>query len=233
MTLLWLQGRRATRLEQQIVALQSQIAAGAAARKDDGGLEQQLRSVTDRAEALGRELTRLRSESAALQKQNTELKSDGPTSSTPAPVGDPTVPGLQPPYHYTPDQWDHFVERLNFGKKLGLALLTLAEQNNGQLPESLTPAANWLATNNIPIEGDTGPLFGVGVRSFELVYKGNMKDLANPDHVILAREVNPVEVNAERWTRMYVFADGSVFRLEATRADDFPNREKAVWPGQP
>lgn len=75
--------------------------------------------------------------------------------------GGPTFPGLQPPYHYTPDQWDHFVERLNFGKKLGLALLTLAEQNNGQLPESLTPAANWLATNNIPIEGDTGLCSGL------------------------------------------------------------------------
>jgi hypothetical protein len=32
---------------------------------------------------------------------------------------------------------------------------------------------------------------------------------------------------------MYVFADGSVQRLEATTADGFAEREKEVWPAQP
>jgi hypothetical protein len=32
---------------------------------------------------------------------------------------------------------------------------------------------------------------------------------------------------------MYVFADGSVQRLEATSAGGFAVREKEIWPGQP
>jgi hypothetical protein len=156
-----------------------------------------------------------------------------PAQSTPPPPRHPTEVPERQPYRFTPEQSAFFIERLDFGKRLGLAFLTLAEENNGMLPEDITQVAKWLATNNVPIAGDTGPLFGVGVKSFELVYKGNLKDLANPEHVILAREVNPVEVHAERWNRMYVFADGSVQRLEAASAGGFADREKEIWPRQP
>jgi hypothetical protein len=230
---MWLQEQRATRLEQQMAGLQGQIAAAEATRQENVRLGEQLKSVTDQAEALDRELTRLRSESTALQKGNTETKLARPTSSAPPPPRHPTEVPERQPYHFTPEQSAFWIERLDFGKRVGLALRTLAEENNGQVPEDLTAAAKWLATNNVPIEGDTGPLFGVGVRSFELIYKGNLNTLANPEQVILAREVNPVEVHPERWNRMYVFADGGVQRLEATRADGFAEREKEVWPGQP
>jgi len=233
MTLMWLREQRAARLEQQVAALQNQIAAGETTRQDNSRLEEQLKSVTEQAEGLDRELTRLRSERTALQKENTELKLARPDSSPPPPPRHPTEVPERQPYHFTPEQSAFWIERLDFGKRLGLALRTLAEENNGQLPDDLTPTAKWMATNNVPIYGDTGPLFGVGVRSFELVYKGNLKDLANPGQVILAREVNPVEVHAGRWNRMYVFADGSVQRLEATTADGFAEREKEVWPAQP
>jgi hypothetical protein len=142
------------------------------------------------------------------------------------------VPEKQP-YHYTQQQSMFFIERLNFGKRVGLALLTIAKESGGQLPPDLTSAASWLATNEVPIQGDVGPMFGIGVTNFELIYKGNLSNLKNSSETILARERDPVEVHAGRWTRMYVFADGSVYRLEATTADGFPAREKEVWPNQP
>ena len=230
--MMWLQ-KRNVGLEQQVAALQSQIAASEATQQDNGRREERLKAVTEQADGLSRELARLRSERTALQKENTELTLAHSTSSTPPPPGHPTEVSERQPYHFTPEQSAFFVERLDFGKRLGLAFRTLAEENNGQLPRDLTGVAQWLATNNVPIAGDTGPLFGVGVRSFELVYKGNLNDVANPEQVILAREVNPIEVHSERWNRMYVFADGSVQRLEATSAGGFADREKEIWPGQP
>ena len=136
-------------------------------------------------------------------------------------------------YHYTKQQWMFFIERLNFGKRVGLALLTIAKESGGQIPLDLKSAESWLATNEVPIQGDVGPMFGIGVTNFELIYKGNLSELKNSSQTILARERNPVEVHEGRWTRMYVFADGSVNRLEATTADGFPAREKEVWPNQP
>jgi hypothetical protein len=233
--MMWLQKlqKRNARLEQQVASLPSQIAAGEATEQDNGGMEKHLKTVTEQAEGLDGELARLRSEATALRNENAELKLHHPVSSAPPPPRHPTEVAERQPYRFTPEQSDFFVERLDFGKRLGLAFRTLAEENNGQLPEDLTRVAKWLATNNVPIAGDTGPLFGVGVKSFELVYKGNLNDLPNPEQVILAREVNPVEVHAERWNRMYVFADGSVQRLEATSAGGFEDREKEIWPGQP
>jgi hypothetical protein len=58
---MWLQVQRADRLEQQVVVLQSQIATGEATRQDNGRLEEQLKSLTEQAEELNRELIRLRS----------------------------------------------------------------------------------------------------------------------------------------------------------------------------
>jgi|SRR5581483_414503 len=136
-------------------------------------------------------------------------------------------------YHYTRHQAMSFTERLNFGKKLGLALLTVAKDHGGQLPSDLAPASEWLATNDIQLPGDLGPDLGVGMASFTLIYKGNLAALQKPDKIILAREKDPVQVHVGRWSRMYVFADGHVNQLEATSGDDFARREKEVWPDQP
>src|SRR5262249_1600713 len=151
MILMWLQQQRAARLEQQVAALQNQIAAGEAARQDDGRLGEQLKSASEQAEALDRELTRLRAERMVLQRENTELKSPPQTSSTSPPPRHPTEVAERQPYHFTPEQSAFWIERLDFGKRLGLALRTLAAENNGQLPDDLTPTAKWLATNNVPI----------------------------------------------------------------------------------
>jgi hypothetical protein len=228
--LFWYQERRSAQLQQQVAALQSQIAAAEKPPQDNSRLQEQLKSATDEADDLQHELMRLRSDQTTLLKENAALKATVSTPSVaPARPRDPTsVPEVQP-YHYTQDQTDYFVERLDFGKKVGFALQKLAQANDGQLPDDLKPVAKWLATNTVPIAGDTGPLFAIGTSSFELVYKGNMNNLAHPDQVILARETNPVEVHEERWTRMYVFADGSVQRLEATTADGFASREQEVW----
>lgn len=144
------------------------------------------------------------------------------------------VPEKQP-YHFTRQQSLFFTERLDFGKRLGLALRIIAKQNGGQLPPELTSAASWLATNALPIPGDVAPKekVGIGAADFELVYTGNLSELKDPSQTILARERNPIEIHEGRWNRMYVFADGSVNRLEATTADGFPDREKEIWPNQP
>ncbi len=227
------QEHRAARMGRQWAILQGQIAAAETIRQENAQLQDQLKSATEEADGLRHELTRLRSDQTALFKENTALKAANPTPGAPARPPDPTSVPKPQPVHYTPEQTQYFFERLDFGKRIGLALRTIAEENNGQLPTNSMLIAKWLATNGVPFAGDPGPLFGVGVRSFELVYNGNLNALANPERVILAREINPVQINAELWTRMYVFGDGSVQRLEATRADDFTDREKEVWPAQP
>jgi hypothetical protein len=142
------------------------------------------------------------------------------------------VPERQP-YHFPQQQATSFTERLNFGKWLGLAVLTVAKENGGQLPSDLAPAASWLATNTVHFPGGSGPKSGIGATNFELIFKRNLSDLKNPSQTILAREKEPVEIHEGRWNRIYVFADGSVNRLEATTVDEFPAREKEVWPNQP
>ncbi|HXT12673.1 MAG TPA: hypothetical protein VN873_14010 [Candidatus Angelobacter sp.] len=138
------------------------------------------------------------------------------------------IPEKQP-YHFTPQQSPSFSERLNFGKQLGLALRIIAKDNGGQLPPDLTPTAAWLATNTFRL-----PHFSdIGTTNFELIYRGNLSNLKSPDHTILAREKDPVEIHAGLWSRIYVLADGSVNRLEATTAGGFPAREKEVWHDQP
>src|SRR5438067_219030 len=89
---------------------------------------------------------------------------------------DKTEVSEQQTYHYTPQQSMFFSERLNFGKRLGLALLTIAKDNGGQLPSDLTLATAWLATNSETIQGVT-EMFGVGPTNFELIYKGRLSNL--------------------------------------------------------
>jgi hypothetical protein len=227
------QERRTAQLERQLTTLRTQLATMDAAQRENVRLQEQLKSATEETQEHTRELMRLRADKIALQNENKELKAASPAPRTPVRPLDPTSVPEPQPYHFTQDQSDYFTERLDFGKKVGLALQKLAEANGGQLPEDLKPVARWLATNYVPVAGDAGPLFGIGTRNFELVYKGNLNSLMHPEQMILAREVDPVEIHEGRWNRMYVFADGSVQRLEATTADGFRTREQEVWPGQP
>src|SRR3954453_7120252 len=77
--LLVLQERRATRLEVQIAVLQNQIAAAEANRQDNSRLEEQLKTATDHAEAMDRELARMRSEKYLLQNQPAQAKPERQT----------------------------------------------------------------------------------------------------------------------------------------------------------
>jgi hypothetical protein len=221
------QEHRVKQLMAEADALRGQVDQAASLREENQRLAERLKTTAEGSEAQLRELMRLRGQAGATrqtQQENARLKAERARPVVQS-TRDPSEVPEQQTYHYTPEQWAFFVERLNFGKKLGLALRSLAEGNDGRVPPDLASAAAWLATNDIHLEG--GSAYGVGVDQFELMYKGR---LPTPQRTILAREKDPVEVHEGRWTRFYVFADGSCSRIEATTADGFAAREKELWP---
>src|SRR5262249_54386893 len=123
--LVLLQRQRVTRLEAEIAALQSQIAA--ATNQDTGNLKGHLKAAPNRADELDRELAQVRPEKMVLQRENAQLKSKVSGGAEVQQPLDPTEVPERKGYHYTPQQWAFFVERLHFGKGLGLALITLAQ----------------------------------------------------------------------------------------------------------
>jgi prepilin-type processing-associated H-X9-DG protein len=223
--LLW-QEHRARGLVVENARLRQQVEQTAIVRDENQRLSARLQDEAQRSEVDLRELVRLRGQAGMLrQQENVRPKRLRPAADAPR---DPTEVADSPDYHYTPEQSAFFIERLNFGKNLGLALSNVAEERGGQLPADLAPAAQWLSKNQMAVEG--GSPYGVGVDQFELVYAGRLPDLPDPGRIILAQEKDPVEVHEGRWTRMYVFADGHVGRLEATTREGFAAREKEVWP---
>jgi len=222
------QEQRAQRLQAEVNTLHAQTAAAQALQEENQRLVEQTRAAEKHAnENLG-ELMRLRRLAHATRDVQKESSRTGPGRQPPLDRSE--VPKEQP-YQYTPEQWSRFVETLNFGKKLGLALSTLAEANDGQMPADLTSAAAWLATNAVPLEGDSTN--GISEEHFELVYKRRLPELKDPEHTIMAKQKEPDQITEGLWIRFYVFADGHVERVEATTPDGFAAREKELWPEQP
>jgi hypothetical protein len=222
------QEHRANRLMAETAALQAQVEQAASLRMENQKLAKRLKAATEDSDAQLRELMRLRGQAGAMretQQENARLKAERPRS-----VARPARDASEPPEaHYTPQQWAFFVERLNFSKKLGLAISKRAQENGGQVPSDLESAASWLATNHVPnLEG--GSANGVNLDRFELIYKGRLTDLQAPERTVLAREKDPVEVHSGRWIRMYVMADGSVQQIGANTGDGFAALEKEMWP---
>lgn len=222
------QEQRAQRLQVEVNTLQARSAAAQSVQEENQRLVEKNSVAEKHANENLRQLMRLRSLAHATQDVRKESSHRG--SSRQPPIDRSEVPKQQP-YQYTPEQWSRFVETLNFGKKLGLALSTLAQANDGQMPTDLTSAGAWLATNAVPLGGDSTN--GISEENFELVYKGRLPELKDSEHTIMAKEKEPVPITEGLWIRFYVFADGHVERVEATTPDGFPAREKELWPEQP
>jgi hypothetical protein len=222
------QEQRAQRLQAEVNTLHARIAAAQSLQEENQRLVEQTRTAEEHASENLRELMRLRGLAHATQDVPKEPSHRG--SGKQPPLDRSEVPKQQP-YQYTPEQWSRFVETLNFGKKLGLALSKLAQANDGQMPTDLTSAGAWLATNAVPLAGDSTN--GISEEDFELVYKRRLPELKDAEHTILAEEKEPVQITEGLWIRFYVFADGHVERVEATTRDGFAAREKELWPEQP
>ena len=221
------QEHRANRLMAETAALQAQVEEAASLRLENQNLAERLKAAIEDSDAQLRELMRLRGQAGAMRQ--TQQENARPKAERSRSVAPPATHASEPQEaHYTPEQWGFFVERLNFSKKLGLAISKRAQENGGQVPSDLESAASWLATNDVPLEG--GSANGVGVDRFELIYKGRLTDLQTPERTVVAREKDPVEVHSGRWIRMYVMADGSVQQIGANTGDGFAALEKERWP---
>src|SRR6185369_5570885 len=129
--LLW-QEHRARGLVVENARLRQQVEQTAIVRDENQRLSARLQDQAQRSEVDLRELVRLRGQAGMLrQQENVRPKRLRPAADAPR---DPTEVADSPDYHYTPEQSAFFIERLNFGKNLGLALGKVAEERGGQLP---------------------------------------------------------------------------------------------------
>jgi RNA polymerase sigma factor (sigma-70 family) len=103
----------------------------------------------------------------------------------------------------------------NYLKKWGLAFNSFAAEHEGRMPKDFSQLQQYLPAN---LESAPG--------QFEVVYQGTLKELKNPDQVIVIREKESRQTGNGGWLRAYVFADGHVEFHSAPTQDGFTNWEK-------
>ncbi len=95
--------------------------------------------------------------------------------------------------------------RMNFTRSWTIALLLFADENGDRLPGSFEDAAKFFPK-------DAGSSVALDPARFEIVYRGPLKDVANPSSTILIREREPFLMKRDDGTevlaRTYAFADG-------------------------
>lgn len=151
------------------------------------------------------ELLRLRGEVARLRSQQPELDRLRTENSRLRNVGArvETSPqaGTEDPDPERAAAKQRGIARLNYAKGWGLALVQFANANNGLMPARLADAGHLF-----PAEAESAELTA---DQFEIVYKGALKDLAEPAKTIIVREKEPwATLRRPGASRTYLFADG-------------------------
>ncbi len=165
-------------------------------------------TATGTAEAAARqqsqsaELLRLRGEVGQLRQQLAEARRAEAAARKlgPAPSGPTEAEAEEANKEFG-------LRRMTEAKYLVLGMHTYASDSLGRFPESLE-----LAARRIPL-GDFDPeqqeiMRNLPVEDFELLFKGSLKSIANPNHAIVLREREAWRTYNGRWARTYGFADG-------------------------
>jgi RNA polymerase sigma factor (sigma-70 family) len=164
------------------------------------------------------DLTKLRTESATLQKQtaalpalreqNRKLKAQS---------------GTKPPRAKTDlEMKEQSLERISYSKQLLLAFIMYANDHNGNYPTNLEQT--FAAFPQIPKGSDT-----MSTDEFELVYQGSHESIKNPATTIVLREKEARQAPDGRWQKAYGFADGHAeIHTEPTSNFDAYEKERIV-----
>lgn len=218
---------RILRLTADAAVIHEQVRQASAAREENQRLAEQLRTAFDRAEAERKELLRLRGQSARLrqsEQENARLVAERDRlakARQPASVETEDADESQTP--------EAKIRRAKgfFGKDLGLALIFIAQGNDGNLPAELRGPV----FDVLEYFSRNGQEFNLRVKDFELVFNGSLRDVKSSE-TVLAREKEPTQLANGQWTRVYVLADGSSQHINAATKDGFAALEQKFWPGQ-
>ncbi len=99
------------------------------------------------------------------------------------------------------------IRRMNEARLLVMGFHFFASDHDGKFPDSLEVAASRLdARNTGPEQAETAK--ALRTEDFELMFRGSLKDIANPDAAIVLREREAWQRPKGGWARTYGFADG-------------------------
>lgn len=103
----------------------------------------------------------------------------------------------------------------------GLACLRFAEKHGGTMPETLDQAAQYYPDKL------ASAFSAFANNTFEIVFKGSLKDIADPHRAIIIRQTQPhFNLHIARWRRTYVCADGKSSTKFAQRTEEFATWER-------
>jgi exonuclease VII large subunit len=216
---------RARRLMAEAAALRDQLEQAATLREENERLARQLQAATERSQADLSELVRLRGQAGRtrqIEQENAQLKNERErlakqlAQSSASETNEPE----------TPEQ-KLLAAKSRFGCNLGMALIMVADENEGCLPTDLRGALVD-TVERLSSDGE----HNIQAKQFELVYRGSLHEVKDGEETILAREKEPVQRSDGQWVRLYVMADGSSRYIAAGARDGFAAREKEFWPGQ-
>ena len=114
-----------------------------------------------------------------------------------------------------------FIAKLNYNKGWLLAFMLYAEAHEGRMPKDFAEAQSYL-----PVEFNNQ----YDSAQFEIVYHGALKEIQNPNMIIVMREKEPTQALGPpaqvTWARAYGFADGHAEIHVESAQDRFANWEK-------
>ena len=201
-TTIALQQFSARRLRAENVELRQRADTAAEDARLERGTAAGTAEAAARQQSLSAELLRLRGEVGQLRQQLAEARrAEAATRKLgPTPSGPTEAEAEEATKEFG-------IRRMNEAKYLVLGMHTYASDSLGRFPESLE-----LAARRIPL-GDFDPeqqeiMRNLPVEDFELLFKGSLKSIANPNHAIVLREREAWRTYNGRWARTYGFADG-------------------------
>jgi len=200
--MLW-QKQRAERWRAEVLSLREAVADASQVQKENQELREQLRAATQRAAADAQELARLQALAAAV-RQTERLDTKQDTSRQPA-QAQPREDWMDRTYgRGTSDRGIHCY-------RWGHALLSYAREHDGQFPMSLREVTGYL--------GDDETTFRIALTrdQFEILYHGQLDEMANPGATPVLREKQPSQTAGGVWTRACAY--GNMVAKIQTSAD--------------
>ena len=216
------QQQQANRLRAEAMMLRDQLAQAASLEAENRRLAEQAATAAEKAQANVGELMRLRAKAGTLRDaelENARLKAAVERERANAAKAAPAAPAAAP----APTAEDPFdrnfgpgsKQRIETGKRWGLALRTYAASHQGQFPQTFEQAADSLPND---LSAAENAQIRQAADQFEILYQGLAADLDKlpPESNLILREKQPWQDSQGRWARTYVFADGSATILAPT-----------------
>lgn len=226
------QYQKINRLEAQNAALAAQLKETDRLRQENQRLAGELNNAIQRSQAEKNELARLRGQVTSLrplQQDNERLKAQ--QNALAQKLAEASTASSQE-NEEEKDPWkEAAIERLNYSKRWGLALILYSMKNGGRMPPNLASALSFMDTND-PAVAASSPA-GADAH-LEILYQGGIKDIAHPEKTILLREKEPFQTKDGRWARTYLFADGHS-EIASSDTPDFSvwESQRIIPPSQP